>query len=675
MSETVSRAGWHAQHLQHGAPQAGKPASANTRGDRSRLLKEAMRALDESDAARQAGRNASIVAADTHLNTAYVNDGAGGLRELTKADGVEPVLRYGDARIDAVKRKWHEKSFETTTIVSWVPKSLLDEVPGYYPVYSDTEKGPDGEPLEIGRRSRWVMPQDPKRRAEVQRWFERTHRHLTEDVLRGGHDAVHGVVWNFDESAVHVHWMCDTMAPLIRDLEFDDRQRVIGADGQVVMKYGKEQTLDRLMKVSADGSLKVAPEISASRVRGVDGSGYLVDAEGSLLRRTTGEPVKASDHLRVEAQQMWGQSDEVTETRVVDGVEREVAITGATKSHRYQALYRKQLVEAGFDVELEANPEGTSLDKSAFAVLESRRTELDEREAALVAKLADAERRQAQVSAEMAALDEQAAAIEAAQVAVEAARKAADDERARARTEGYEAGHTEGLAAGVDEGREQGRAEGLSAVQELREELETAVEDGRKQGYKEGYDHGRERGRVAANIEYDLKVARLEEREAAVERWETETAPALRDEIRTEIENEMQADRDAATQARDEAVRDRDEVKRRLDAIPDYDADAAVQDMQAARYEAGWVVKTPKFGPDGTVQRDADGKKIWVPANEELDTVAERIYNNRKGRGTQDQTVGEAAREDRETGGVVPGAGAASEGLAPNPRPTDNKYN
>lgn len=571
MSETVSRAGWHAQHLQHGAPQAGKPSSANTRGDRSRLLKEAMRALDESDAARQAGRNASIVAADTHLNTAYVNDGAGGLRELTKADGVEPVLRYGDARIDAVKRKWHEKSFETTTIVSWVPKSLLDEVPGYYPVYSDTEKGPDGEPLEIGRRSRWVMPQDPKRRAEVQRWFERTHRHLTEDVLRGGHDAVHGVVWNFDESAVHVHWMCDTMAPLIRNLEFDDRQRVIGADGQVVMKYGKEQTLSRLMKVSKDGSLKVAPEISASQVRGVDGSGYLVDAEGSLLRRTTGEPVKASDHLRVEAQQMWGQSDEVTETRIVDGVEREVAITGATKTRRYQELYREQLVEAGFDVELEANPEGTSLDKSAFAVLESRRTELDEREAALIAKLADAERRQARVRDEMKALDEQAAAIEAAQVAVEAARKAADDERARAHTEGYEAGHTEGLAAGVAEGREQGRAEGLATVEELQEELETAVGDGRKQGYKEGYEYGQKRGRKAAKIEYELKEARLAEREDAVTKWETETAPALRDEIRTQIETAMQADRDAAEQARVEAEKARAEAQRRLDAIPVYD--------------------------------------------------------------------------------------------------------
>ncbi|WOC14310.1 coiled-coil domain-containing protein [Gordonia sp. MP11Mi] len=630
MNEPVARAGWHAQHLQHGAPQAGKPASANTRGDRARLLKEAMRALDESDAARQAGRNSSIVAADTHLNTAYVNDGQGGLRELTKADGVESVLRYGDARIDAVKRKWHEKSFETTTIVSWVPKSLLDEVPDYYPVYSDTEKDPlTGEPLEVGRRSRWVMPQDPERRAEVQRWFERTHRHLTEDVLRGGHDAVHGVVWNFDESAVHVHWMCDTMAPLIRDLEFDDRQRVIGADGRVVMKYGKEQMLARLMKVSKDGSLKVAPEIHASQVRGVDGSGHLVDAEGSVLRRTTGEPVTASDHLRVEAQQMWGQSDEVTETRMVDGVEREVVITGATKSRRYQELYREQLVADGFDVALEANPEGTSLDKSAFAVLESRRTELDEREAALVAKLADAERRQIRVRAEMEALDEQAAAIEAAQVAVEAARKAADDERARARTDGYEAG----------------RAEGLAEVEALREELATAVEDGRKQGYDAGYAEGegagRTAGRAKAKIEYELKETRLAGREAAVEAWETETAPALRAEIRAEVETAMQDDRAEAKRARDEA-------ERRLAEIPDYDADAAVESMQAARYDAGWVVRTPKIGPDGKPQRDGDGKAIWVAANDEIDKAAERIYNERRDQGTQDQTVAEAARAEKD---------------------------
>ena len=126
------------------------------------MLREAMRALDESDVAKQAARNHSIVAADTRRNTAYVNDGEGGFRELTKADGIEPVLEYGDARIDAVKRKWNPKTFETTTIVSWVPKSLLKEVPDFYPVTNDAG-------VEVGRRSRWVMPDDEAGKARFLR--------------------------------------------------------------------------------------------------------------------------------------------------------------------------------------------------------------------------------------------------------------------------------------------------------------------------------------------------------------------------------------------------------------------------------------------------------------------------------------------------------------------------
>lgn len=286
-----------------------------------------------------------------------------------------------------------------------------------------------------------------------------------------------------------------------------------------------------------------------------------------------------------------------------------------------------------------------------------------------------------------AALAERVAEIDAAQAVVEAERAEIGDRLAKIReAQAAHEGHAEELRRwmaetdgmreqAVAEGYEAGRAEGLAAVEELKAELATAVEDGRKQGYDDGYDHGRDRGRKAAKIEYELKEERLEEREAAVKEWDEVTAPALRDGIRTEIENEMQADRDAAQQARDAAANDRAEAQRRLDAIPDYDADAAVENMQAAWYEAGWVVKTPKHGPDGTVQKDAAGKTIWVPANEEIAAVAERIYNKRKGQGTQDETVGEAARADQGIGGVVPGAGAASEGLAPNPRPTDNKYN
>lgn len=127
--------------------------------------------------------------------------------------------------------------------------------------------------------------------------------------------------------------------------------------------------------------------------------------------------------------------------------------------------------------------------------------------------------------------------------------------------------------------------------------------------------------------------------------------------------------------ARDDAQQARDEAKRRLAEIPDYDADAAVEQMLAARHDAGWVVKTPKIGPDGKAQEDEEGKTIWEPVNLALDREAERIYNRRKGRSTQDQTAGEAARADREVGGVTSGTWGAGEGLAPNPRATGNEYN
>lgn len=402
---TVSRGGWNVQHLRHGDA-AGGPASSATRSERRRLLKEAMRALDPSDTVRQAKRNRSIVEADTHLNRAYVNDGNGGFRELTPEEGVEPVLQYGDARIDAVRRKWNPKSFETSTMISWVPKSLLKEIPGYYPVYS--KKG-----REVGRRSRWVMPDDEAGRKRVQEWFETTHGHLVTDVLRGGHDAVAGVVWNYDESSVHVHWMFDTMAPEVRDIVLDEHQQVLGDDGAPVMWHGKEKHLGKLIKLTKDGCIAAAPEIAASQVRGIDGNGYLTDADGEHLLSVDGEPVRGSESLRVEAQQVWGQSHEVTRRRVVDGVERDVVITGATKMREYQESYRERLLEQGFEIEREVNPRGTSLKKGAYAALDAERMELEgeqeefySREEDLDAWEAKLETLESQLAAEQSRLDE-----------------------------------------------------------------------------------------------------------------------------------------------------------------------------------------------------------------------------------------------------------------------------
>lgn len=542
MASDTSRGGWNAQHLQHGTAEAGKPPSSCTRGERSRLLMEAMRALEESAMVRQAARNSSIVLADTHLNRAYVNDGNGGLRELSKDDGIEPVLDYGDSRIDSVKRKWHPNAFETTTIVAWVPKSLLKEIPDYYPVYKPIDPdGPKDQPrVEIGRRSRWVMPDDPAGKAEVDRWFRETHGHLITDVLTGGHDSIHGVVWNFDESAVHVHWMCDTLAPLHKNMCVSDDGAMLDLGGKPIVKYKKPLTLDKIVELTDDGAVAHAPEIAAARIGAIDDRGRLVDRDGQLLRRDTGEAVMASAELRVEAQQMWGEHNEVTETRVVDGVEKDVKITGSTKTSRYQEIYRQRLVDAGFDIALEVNPEGTSLDKRPFV-------HLKESQLALTSQEAQLEQNRARVAAEMRELERQA-----------------DELMVNARTEADEIVSAAEAQAGTVTGDAQTEAAKIKADADAAARRTTA-----------------EAKRVAHEV--------------------IEGAKGDRDDIR----QEAKADREAAAQERQSAAADREkaantkvEMRKRLDAMPEWDPDAARDGMNRFIYQA-MRKDTETFASDG----------------------------------------------------------------------------
>lgn len=573
MSE-ASRAGWHAQHLRHGDAQSGQPASSNTRGDRRRLLKEAMRALDESDAARQAARNPSIVAADTHLNRAYVNDDEGGFRELSPEEGVEPVLEYGDGRINSVRRKWHPRAFETTTIVSWVPKSLLVEIPDYYPVYDAKTK------KEIGRRSRWVMPDDGEGKAEVDRWFAETHAHLTEDVLTGGHDAVHGVVWNFDESVPHVHWMCDTLAPLQKDLEISaGAERVmIDAAGEPVVKYKKVLTLDKVVPLAKDldGNQVVAaaPEVAADRIAGIDRHGYLVGADGQRLPDVTGRPVRASDDLKVEAQQMWGQSGEVTEARMVDGVEKRVKITGATKLSNYQEVYRERLVEAGFDIELEVNPEGTSLDKAAFGASEAEKMAVSAEAEKVAAERAELDRRSAYVSKEMERLDAREEALEARDAALTESERRAETERQR----GYTDGRAQGAAAWEAENGESYRAQVRGDVEaDIRAQAESVITD--------------------AQTEAGQIVSSARTKAAA---------------IRQDSAERTQAEEQCAREAREAAESAQREVQERLARTPDPESEAARLGTNRWIHQA---MRTDKrtFASEGKSAWDhyvAEGQKI-----------------------------------------------------------------
>ncbi|OBC02693.1 hypothetical protein A5785_02455 [Gordonia sp. 852002-50395_SCH5434458] len=495
-----------------------------------------MRALDEVAMQRQAQRNPSIVLEDTHLNTAYVNDGRGGLRELTSDEGVEPVLAYGDARIDAVKRKWNPQSFETTTIVAWVPKDLLKEVPDYYPVYRTDKKS--GEQVKVGSRSRWVMPDNEAGRAKVEAWFRETHAHLTQDVLTGGHNSVHGVVWNHDESAVHVHWMVDTLAPVSKDLSVGPDRVMLDADGRPVVKYKKSVTLDKVVAIDKrSDTLRDAPEISAADIAGIDRYGYLLGEDGQRLQRTTGEPVRASEDLRVEAQQMWGQSAEVT--KEVDG--KLIKPTGATKMRDYQEAYRRRIhalgQELGFEVKLEVNPEGASLDKSAFVHLETERiaaeTEAEAQRAALeqerlelvAAKVAG----EAELATARVELEQTVAEIEAAKAnltadwektekpkliaaATKEAKKEASKIEDEARSRGYSDGYATGEAA-VAQQRQQLTAS-LAAQQKALAEAKAAREkaaEERSYAAAEGFGAGKAQALEQNKVILDRELARLAE--------------------------------------------------------------------------------------------------------------------------------------------------------------------
>ena len=209
MSESVGRAGFNVRHLRHG--------ESGTRKDRASILRESMRELDDEAAAYWAAENPNIVADDTRLNVAMVNDGQGGFR---RAKSTAEVLAYGDARIGTKQnpkgedrvgdtgRKWNPKSFETTLIVIALPRSMCVEIPNVYALHDN-----DGNPVtdDAGNpvmRSRWV----PRDRDEALRYFAQSVEFLGSDVLPGGHDAMHGYDVNLDEAYPHIQIMADTLA-------------------------------------------------------------------------------------------------------------------------------------------------------------------------------------------------------------------------------------------------------------------------------------------------------------------------------------------------------------------------------------------------------------------------------------------------------------------------------
>ena len=183
------RAAFNLRHLRR------DNCGGDTRGDRKRLLKEAMRELDPQDLAHQAAMNSNIVVADAHLNVPFVNDGNGTFR---RAASVEEVLAYQDARMDGVRVQ--KNSFETSLFVVHLPKSMCVEVPDFY---TSTVDG-----REVKRARLVARDYD-----EAKQYFEEAMRWLAENFIPGGIDAVAGGDMNFDESTPHSQFQADSFSP------------------------------------------------------------------------------------------------------------------------------------------------------------------------------------------------------------------------------------------------------------------------------------------------------------------------------------------------------------------------------------------------------------------------------------------------------------------------------
>lgn len=197
MSETSTaqkgRAAFNLRHLRR------DNCGGDTRGDRKRLLKEAMRELDPQDLAHQAAMNSNIVVADAHLNVPFVNNGDGTFR---RAQSVEEVLAYQDARMDGVRVQ--KNSFETSLFVVHLPKSMCKEIPDYYTSEVDGR--------EVKRPRLVARDYD-----EAKKYLEESMRWLAENFIPGGIDAVAGGDMNFDESTPHIQFQADTFSPKPED--------------------------------------------------------------------------------------------------------------------------------------------------------------------------------------------------------------------------------------------------------------------------------------------------------------------------------------------------------------------------------------------------------------------------------------------------------------------------
>lgn len=340
---TASRSAINVRHLQYGVNGTPEKRRSRTQPDRRRLLQECMRQLDDEWLAKQVSRNANIVKEDSHLNYGFFNDGDGGWTEMTDADSIEDTVAYGDARVGSVHRKIHKNTFETTTIVSFLPKSLCQEIPDYYPV---TRKNSKGEEKVVGHRSRWV----PKDLDATKQYFEHLIEYLESNVLTGGHDAISGFAVNLDESVPHIHIMTDTFAP---DPAHDgwlrvEAQQMWGQHKDVTEQRVDEET-GETREVKITGRTKMRRYQEGLREFMLE-RGYDIEAEPDPVRSRTSlakdtyaaaqSAVLAAEEFGEEASALYGEALNEAETAQVmaDGAAKEMAAAKKLRDEADQQL-------------------------------------------------------------------------------------------------------------------------------------------------------------------------------------------------------------------------------------------------------------------------------------------------------------------------------------------------
>lgn len=189
--------------------------AAADRGRRTATLEESMRNVAGQQASSHyATENPAINLARTPDNIDLVNDGEGGFRP---ARSIDEVVAYGDARVARVTRaiKAETVGADGTTRpgerfaltgVFHLPLDMCEpDGTTYHPLDDNGQPkdGLDGRPFVELKRLR---AKDPE---AMRRYFDDVLGYQTENVIPGGHDAIHGVAINLDESRPHMQILFD----------------------------------------------------------------------------------------------------------------------------------------------------------------------------------------------------------------------------------------------------------------------------------------------------------------------------------------------------------------------------------------------------------------------------------------------------------------------------------